>query len=336
MKKNRILNYVGLIILTIVVLYFSLRNDFDRIVNEILNINPLFLLLTLFLIFSYWFFRAVVLKNFVSKFKNNFKLFDAFRVHMSTIFFDQVTPFASGGQPYQIYKLTKEEKLPVSSSTNIVFQTFIVYQIAFLFLTTLAFLYNLIFRIYPINPVLKSLVTLGFIVNLVVGIIMFSVAFLEKFNNFLIGLGIKILFKLKIIKDKEKQEQKWRENTKQFHDSALFLLKDKKNFIKGILLNILSILSIYIIPIVIFYGLGINGEITGIETLVTAAYVTLMGSYIPLPGGTGGLEYGFLVFFGCFINEPKLTASMIIWRFITYYLGIIIGAIFINIRKKEY
>ena len=336
MKKNRILNYVGLIILTIVVLYFSLRNDFDRIVNEILNINPLFLLLSLFLIFSYWFFRAVVLKNFVSKFKNNFKLFDAFRVHMSTIFFDQVTPFASGGQPYQIYKLTKEEKLPVSSSTNIVFQTFIVYQIAFLFLTTLAFLYNLIFRIYPINPVLKSLVTLGFIVNLVVGIVMFSVAFLEKFNNFLIGLGIKILFKLKIIKDKEKQEQKWRENTKQFHDSALFLLKDKKNFIKGILLNILSILSIYIIPIVIFYGLGINGEITGIETLVTAAYVTLMGSYIPLPGGTGGLEYGFLVFFGCFINEPKLTASMIIWRFITYYLGIIIGAIFINIRKKEY
>ena len=336
MKKNRILNYVGLIILTIVVLYFSLRNDFDRIVNEILNINPLFLLLSLFLIFSYWFFRAVVLKNFVSKFKENFKLFDAFRVHMATIFFDQVTPCASGGQPYQIYKLTKEEKLPVSSSTNIVFQTFIVYQIAFLFLTTLAFLYNLIFRIYPINPVLKSLVTLGFIVNLVVGIVMFSVAFLEKFNNFLIGLGIKILFKLKIVKDKEKQEQKWRENTKQFHDSALFLLKDKKNFIKGILLNILSILSIYIIPIVVFYGLGINGSITGIETLVTAAYVTLMGSYIPLPGGTGGLEYGFLVFFGCFINEPKLTASMIIWRFITYYLGIIVGAIFINIRKKEY
>lgn len=336
MKKNKILNYIGLIVLTIIVLYFSLRNDFDRIINEIININPLLLLLSLFLVFSYWFFRSIVLKNFVSKFKPGFKTFDAFRVHMSTIFFDQVTPFASGGQPYEIYKLTKEEKLPISSSTNIVFQTFIVYQIAFLFLTTLAFIYNLVFRIYPINPLLRSLVTLGFIINLVVGIVMFMVAFLDKINTFLINLGIKILFKLKIIKDKEKQEEKWKQNIKNFHESASFLLKDKKNFIKGILLNILSIVSLYLIPLVIFYGIGNTEGITGITVLVTSAYVTLMGSYIPLPGGTGGLEYGFLVFFGCFVLEPKLTAAMIIWRFVTYYLGIIVGAIFINIRKKEY
>ncbi len=102
MKKNKIINYIGLIIITGIVLYFSLRKDFDRIISEIIHINPLFLLLGLFLVFSYWFFRAVVLRNFVLKFKQNFRLFDAFRVHMSTIFFDQVTPFPSGGQPYEI------------------------------------------------------------------------------------------------------------------------------------------------------------------------------------------------------------------------------------------
>ncbi len=336
MKKNKIINYIGLIIITGIVLYFSLRKDFDRIISEIIHINPLFLLLGLFLVFSYWFFRAVVLRNFVLKFKQNFRLFDAFRVHMSTIFFDQVTPFASGGQPYEIYKLTKEEKLPVSSSTNIVFQTFIVYQIAFLFISLLAFLYNTIFRIYPVNPLLRGLVTLGFIVNFIVGLVMFSVAFLEKFNNFLINLGIKILFKFKIIKDKKAQEEKWHQSTKNFHDSASYLLKDKKNFINCILLNVLSIIALYLVPIAIFYGIGSGGSITGIETIVTAAYVSMMGSYIPLPGGTGGLEYGFLVFFGCFILEPKLTAAMIIWRFATYYIGIVVGAIFINIRKKEY
>ena len=336
MKKNRIINYIGLIILTGIVLYFSLRKDFNRIISEIIHINPLLLLLALFLVFSYWFFRAVVLRNFVLKFKPNFRLFDAFRVHMSTIFFDQVTPFASGGQPYEIYKLTKEEKLPVSSSTNIVFQTFIVYQIAFLFLTLLAFLYNMIFRIYPINPLLRGLVTLGFVVNFVVGLVMFSVAFLEKFNNFLINLGIKILFKFKIIKDKQAQEEKWHQSTKNFHESATYLLKDKKNFINCILLNILSIIALYLVPIAIFYGINSGGSITGVETLVTTAYVSMLGSYIPLPGGTGGLEYGFIVFFGCFIVEPKLTAAMIIWRFVTYYIGIIVGAIFINIRKKEY
>ena len=331
--KKKIFNYVGLILLTLIVLYFALRNDFNKIINEILNINPLFLLLSLFFMFCYWFFRAVVLKNFASKFKPNFKLFNAFKIHMSTIFFDNVTPFASGGQPYEIYRLTKED-ISISSSTNIVLQTFIVYQIPLLLLSLIAFTYNLVFKLYPINNIIKSLITLGFVVNLLVGIIIFMIAFLEKFNTFIINIGIRILYKLNIVKNKEEQEEKWSLNIKNFRNSALYLLKDKKNFMKCILLNFLSLISLYLIPFIIFLGIGVN-DINGMDVIITSAYVTLMGSYIPLPGGTGGLEYGFLVFFGCFVNEPKLTAAMIIWRFLTYYLGIIVGAVFINIRKKD-
>ena len=60
-----------------------------------------------------------------------------------------------------------------------------------------------------------------------------------------------------------------------------------------------------------------------------------MGSFIPLPGGTGGLEYGFVSFFGNFLTGGKLTTLMLLWRFITYYLIMILGAIALNIRKKE-
>lgn len=334
-KTKQFINYIGLALITILVLYFSLRNDFDRILNEIKNIKVLFLLLALFLMFGYWFFRAIVFRDYVSKFKKNYSMWDAFRLHMATIFFDAVTPFSSGGQPFQIYKLSKEEKIKVSSSTNIVFQNFIVYQIAFIITSCIAFIYNFCFRIYPVNPLLRGLVTLGFTLNFIVMVAMFLIAFLEKFNNFIVKLGINILYKLKLVKDKESKQAEWQEYIKNFHESASYLIKDKKNFIKGIVLNIIAISALYIVPIAIFYGLGINSGITGIETYVTAAYVTLMGSYIPLPGGTGGLEYGFIVFFGCFISEPKLTAAMIIWRFVTYYLGIIVGSIFLNIRKKE-
>ena len=333
-KKNKLLNYSLLFILTIVVLYFALRNDYERIIEEIKNFNLIFLILAIFLMIGYWFFRTLTLQNFTKKFKKNYSFFNALRIQMSTIFFDQVTPFASGGQPFEIYKLSKEEKLPVSSSINIVFQTFIVYQISFIFLSLLAFLYNLIFNAYLINPVLKGLVTLGFLVNLIVGIIMFSIAFLEKFNNFCVKTGINILFKLRIIKDKESKEKEWQEYIKNFHESASYLIKDKKNFIKGIIYNIISIISLYLVPIAIFYGIGFN-NISPVEVIVSSTYVSLMGSYIPFPGGTGGLEYGFIVFFGCYIMEPKLTAAMILWRFITYYFGILLGAVFLNIRKKE-
>lgn len=332
---RKILNYVGLVILTGIVLYFTLRNNFTKIMHEILNINPIFLIICFISVFLYWFLRAIVLRNFVRKFKKDYSTFDAFRVHMDTIFFDQVTPFATGGQPYQIYKIKKEEDIPVSSSTNIVFQNYIVYQIGFLIISTFAFIYNAICRLYPVDPTIRILVIIGFSLNLLAAVFMFAIAFLEKFNNFVIRLGIKILSIFNLVKNKEEKEKEWREHTKNFHESASYLFKDKKNFINGILVNMLAITFYYIIPFFIFYGMGITDNINLIEMIVTTAYVSLMGSFIPLPGGTGGLEYGFLVFFGVFVVEPKLSAAMLIWRFITYYLGIIVGAIFLNIRKKE-
>jgi uncharacterized membrane protein YbhN (UPF0104 family) len=61
----------------------------------------------------------------------------------------------------------------------------------------------------------------------------------------------------------------------------------------------------------------------------------LIGSFVPIPGATGGLEYAFTQFFGVFIIDPALTLIMLLWRTTTYYLGVIVGAILLNIRKKR-
>lgn len=73
--------------------------------------------------------------------------------------------------------------------------------------------------------------------------------------------------------------------------------------------------------------MGDYTSINPLETLVSSAYVMVMGSFIPTPGGTGGLEYGFLNFFGYFITGSNLTATMIVWRSISYYIGMIFGGI---------
>ena len=61
----------------------------------------------------------------------------------------------------------------------------------------------------------------------------------------------------------------------------------------------------------------------------------LLGSFVPMPGGTGGLEYGFLAFYGNFLTGSALTALMLLWRFITYYLGMILGAIALNVKRVK-
>ena len=73
-----------------------------------------------------------------------------------------------------------------------------------------------------------------------------------------------------------------------------------------------------------------------IETIVATSYIMIMGSFVPIPGGTGGLEYGYMYFFNYLIGGSILTSSMLVWRFVSYYLAMIIGAIVLALyRKKE-
>ena len=89
------------------------------------------------------------------------------------------------------------------------------------------------------------------------------------------------------------------------------------------------------IPYLLIKGVGIQENISIITVIVTSAYVMLIGSFVPIPGGTGGLEYGFIAFFGNFISGPILNALMLLWRFVTYYFGMILGAVILGLRKKE-
>ena len=88
------------------------------------------------------------------------------------------------------------------------------------------------------------------------------------------------------------------------------------------------------VPLCLLYGTGNYSAFGPFEAIVTSAYVMLIGSFVPIPGGTGGLEYGFIMFYGNFLTGGSLKAIMLVWRFVTYYFGMIVGAIVLNIRKK--
>ena len=102
-----------------------------------------------------------------------------------------------------------------------------------------------------------------------------------------------------------------------------------------ILFQFFALSTLYLIPLVLLYGMGDYTSLNGYEAIIISAYVMLIGSFVPIPGGTGGLEYGFIAFYGNFIKGSKLNAVMLLWRFITYYFGIILGAIVLNFKRKK-
>lgn len=335
--KNKIkkkLNVIILIIITILVLYFSLKDNFEATINQIISMNVIYLILAFILLFIFWIFRSYPIYTFCKKINKKFKYSQAFQLTLRTQFFNAVTPFATGGQPYQIYYL-KQCGIDYASSTSVVLESFIVYQIALVILGLVALFSNVVFHIFKENDLLQQLIALGFIINTLVIVVMFAVAFSKRMNKFLINLGIKLLTKLKIVKDKEKTLKKWDDNINNFHKGAKLLLKDKKVFILNILSNFIALCCLYLIPLYILYAMGNFSAFTAGTAIVTSAYIMIIGSFVPIPGATGGLEYGFVQFYGNFITGSKLSAMMLVWRFITYYFGMIIGAIALNIKKVK-
>lgn len=332
MKKK--LNIFILILITLLVLFFSLKDNFDEIVKTIFTMNIWFFLVAILFLILFWIFRTYPMYSFCKKINKDFKFLSALQLTLRTQFFNAVTPFATGGQPYQIYYL-KHAGLNYAESTSVVLENFIVYQIALVILGLIALISNYVFHLFNKVELLGHLITLGFIINTLIIVVMFVIAFSKKLNKFLINIGITVLTKLRIVKDKEKKLQEWEENIIKFNQSAKVLLKDKGNFISNILYNFIALSCLYLIPLFVLYSMGNFHAFNSGIAIVTSAYVMIIGSFVPIPGGTGGLEYGFVQFYGNFITGSSLSALMLVWRFITYYFGLIVGAIALNIKKVK-
>lgn len=332
-KKNKFY-FVLLLILTIIVLYFSLKDHFFDIVYHLQHLNIFWLLIAILLVIGYWLFSSIAMYMIGRKFKSDIKFYNIFKLNIITQFFNGITPFSSGGQPYQIYAL-KKEGIDIVKGTNITVETFVAYQTSLIFLGFVAVISNLCLNLFPDISVLRILVILGFTVNTLVGVFLFVISFTKRFNKFILGFAVNIGFKLKIIKNKDIATMKINEYVNNFHNGAKHLLKDKKNLVLVIIFQLCGLISLYLVPLPILFGMGDFSSINAGIAIITSAYVMVIGSFVPLPGGTGGLEYSFLSFYGYFVADSKLAALMLIWRFLTYYFGIIVGAIALNFGRRK-
>lgn len=335
-KLKNILNILLLITFTIIVLYFSLKDNFKEIIHELLTINPFWLVLACFLFFSSLFVRSMGFNALTKQFSKNFSIKKSLSLVLKTQFFNAVTPFATGGQPFQIYML-KKDGIRISDGTNIVIQNFIVYQIALVILGIIAVGSNFIFHIFKDNQLLQYLTTLGFFMNIIVVIILFAIILAKRTNKKIIRKILNLLEKVHIISVEKKNQiyKKASASIKEFHDGGMILFKNKKLLFKTIFCNLSGLFLLYLVPLAIIFGLGIYDKLNIFTALVSSAYVMLIGAFVPIPGGTGGLEYSYCQFYGNFISGSKLHASMLIWRSITYYLGMLLGAIVLNLKERR-
>lgn len=319
-------NFIVVFLIGFGVYFFILfRNDAKEIMSRIKNINLFYLLLVLGLFFVYMMLESLVLHLFTKYKLKGFRYRDSFRLNLSTQFFNSITPFSSGGQPFQVYYFNARG-IKVKDSTSIVVMNFITYTIAI----DIVGLFSLFFKYQYFNDLSGQgyLLVIGFGVNIFITILTFILAFSKRIYHLLVEVfWVKIIhwpilrrFKL------ENKTEKIRQTIDDFNQEIKELNNHKSLWIQSVSLHVLRIIIVYSIPFFLFLAIGENVQEHYINLIIGAFFVAMVMSYIPSPGASGGAEGLFILFFTPFFNKSStILSTLLLWRFITYYLFLFIG-----------
>ena len=152
------------------------------------------------------------------------------------------------------------------------------------------------------------------------------VTYNKKFNHFLVEKGVLFLYKIRLIKDIEKTKITVDNYLDNFNEGAADLRRDKKLFVKLIGLSIVSYIFLMLAAWPIAISLNIT-NISIIDLFILATYAKMMCLLIVTPGNSGAAEYCFIYLFTGLIAEDGIMAYMLIWRFVTYYIPLLLGGV---------
>lgn len=330
-KKKYLINILLVIIIglltNISIAFFS---DFKSIVS-ILKSADYLIVLKAFLIYSLIYVVDVFRTKLVLRsmnFKISFK--DALYNSISGYFIANLTPMASGGQPYQIYHLTK---LGVDSktSTNIIFSRLIEFLI-FSTATVLIFLKKIL-KIMNSEFLGSKVLIIGLIASMGITVFILSIFINPKIIYKTLHFFNKI-FKFKRGKKLLNNLEIW---TDELRESISFLWKERflmvlVDFALGIL-N--SVFQTYAFFIVLTNLTGKNIDFFSLFLIFILLNFVIY--YVPTPGSSGGVEGIYNMVLVGFVGAPHyVTAAIFLWRFTTYYLQIAFQIIVLLISRRKF
>lgn len=330
--KNKKINICVLFIMIVLVLYFTLKDNFKGIIYQITKIDCKFFIIAIFIFLLSLFFKSLSLFYFVKEYENNYSIKEALSLTLISQFLNGITPFQTGGQPFEIYLLSKK-KIRISDSTNALIRNFISFQIALIIVGIFSILINLKLNIMSQNSHLKWIIFISFIINISILVFLFVFSKANKTGKKIGTKLINFIYRFKIMNKIPISKERVTKELDNFYKKSLTIKEYKFKIFIGAFYNIIHLILLYIVPLVIFMSFGCK-NISILDSVVATSLVMLIGNFIPIPGATGGIEYGFIQFFGSFVKGPILSSAMLLWRAITYFFAMIIGAVVLLFKKE--
>ena len=261
---------------------------------------------------------------------------DLVAVEASGVFFGNLTPMMMGATPMQIYTLTKAGQ-PVGEAGATQFTRFIMYQFALVLWAAIMMVARMPFFMerYPDIAALGVLCIFSFGGHICLLALIFAIALMPKTVVRVAHWGLSLLARLGVSAEKVAN---WSEFVDAEVESFSAKFKHSAGHISSMavtaFVTMLQLASLYLVPYFVMRSFGMH-EVDPFTVMAAAAFVQLLATAVPLPGGTGGAEGGFALFLGHFFGSAA-TAGFLLWRLITFIFPTIASAPLLGLHSAHH
>ena len=314
-KKHFIIAILATLFL-ILVLYLIFHDSLGEIKTQLFQADKKALLIlvifgNLYVLLDGWVLHYMIVKNL-----EKCTFWQAIRLAYMVMFFN-VTTFAAGTKPAQIYDLYQESQIKPGKLTIVLYAA-----------VMLCFFHTVLFQVSGLE---KNYLLTGFGVSFAILLFLTMFCINQKFAPWLLRCSDHI--------KKEKIKEKVKAGIAQMEDFSRVgsvVIKDKKQWIGLIFRNAVKMTCLYALPAVaIFAVTGERLPLSVLECLAFSSVMQLLIGVIPSSGGTGSTELVFLMLFGSMTEKSVCGAAMILYRMATYYLPFLISIPLLFFGKRS-
>lgn len=322
---KKLLNFLFLLFTLGVVLYIGLNgNDITALVDALKALSPVYLLLCLLSWALYIFTDALSVHFFLRQQGHPITLLQSLHAAMTGVYYCNVTPGATGGQPMEMYILSKY-KVPIGVSGSAMAIKFLCFQFMLLVVGALLWVTHFPFVAAHTDGTLWFII-LGYIINFFSIGMVALMAISHHAVRWVIQMCIKVGVKLRLCKNPEESAARWENHCQSFLYCVRLLMRSPSDLLIQCLIAVAQLFSLMLTIVAVYYAFGLSG--VSIMELMTMGVLLYIGaSYTPLPGASGAQEGGFAVLFRGIFPDARLFVALLIWRFSTYYLSVLVGAV---------
>lgn len=260
-------------------------------------------------------------------------------------YYNCVTPLAVGGQPFEIYHLSKHG-VHGGAASSMPIAAFFLNQFAFVSLGIVALLllkFNTleipqnIISVFP--ETFTVLAIIGLVCCLLMPLLILVFSLMPSIGSKLVHFVMWLGGKLRIVKNPKETTYK---TIKTVYHNSKCLKKIAANpfvFLVTYLVSLCEWISLCSIAYFTlkFFGydiVEIKGMLEWVQILVLCIILYAAISFIPTPGNSGAADLSFFLLFETGLFAGLAFPAMVIWRALSFYSFIVIGFIFAVLKKK--